>query len=266
MDRNRAFGKQNLDSDHVDAVIKAQNLNGLADKFNDIKESKYASQMREPLGKAYERKYQMPGETQTDGFKYGVPSGQCVSAKELLYPAGGSLEERPETAAMYVKTHGNIPAGSQKDREYDWRGINPATHAFGYGEKRVPNGAKHSIHNERIDENFPKTVIVKKTVEDVRATITDQLGISKNLGQGLKQDPEKVFGIKNQVEGQWNAAKCIHGEPSERELQPDSDLGMCTKPGMRNTLRESEDIGRTFGCPTIRTDIPTKKLKSVADH
>ena len=43
----------NVDSDHVDSVIKAQNLNGLADKFNDIKESKYASQVREPLGKAY---------------------------------------------------------------------------------------------------------------------------------------------------------------------------------------------------------------------
>ena len=42
--------------------------------------------MREPLGKAYERKYHMPEVTQTDGFKYGVPSGQCVSAKDLLYP------------------------------------------------------------------------------------------------------------------------------------------------------------------------------------
>lgn len=47
---NRAFGKITHGSDHVGEVIKAQNLNGLADKFNDIKESKYASQLREPLG------------------------------------------------------------------------------------------------------------------------------------------------------------------------------------------------------------------------
>lgn len=62
----------------------------------------------------------MPEATQTDGFKFGVPSMTQISAKELIYPAGGSLEERPETAAMYVKTHGNIPAGAQKNRNYEW--------------------------------------------------------------------------------------------------------------------------------------------------
>lgn len=47
---NFAFGKKTYNSDHVNHVIKAQNLNGLADKFNDIKEGKYASSIREPLG------------------------------------------------------------------------------------------------------------------------------------------------------------------------------------------------------------------------
>ena len=40
---NYAYGKKTYGSDHVDTVIKAQNLAGLADKFNDIKENKYAS-------------------------------------------------------------------------------------------------------------------------------------------------------------------------------------------------------------------------------
>jgi hypothetical protein len=44
LDRNRAYGKIVMASAPVGQVIKAQNLNGLADKFNDIKESKYASQ------------------------------------------------------------------------------------------------------------------------------------------------------------------------------------------------------------------------------
>ena len=34
LDRNSAFGKQSLASEKVDEVVKAQNLNGLADKFN----------------------------------------------------------------------------------------------------------------------------------------------------------------------------------------------------------------------------------------
>jgi hypothetical protein len=58
----------------VDQVIKAQNLKGLADKFNDIKENKYASNLREPLAQSYVRGYNWPQTTQTGEFKFGVPS------------------------------------------------------------------------------------------------------------------------------------------------------------------------------------------------
>ena len=47
----------------------------------------------------------MPSETQTNGFKFGVPSGAIYNAKDLLYPAGGANEERPDFAAQYEKTH-----------------------------------------------------------------------------------------------------------------------------------------------------------------
>jgi predicted Rdx family selenoprotein len=48
---------------------------------------------------------------------------------------------------------------------------------FGYGEAREINGAARSIHNERQEPGaFPKTVIVKKVVEDVKATQSDLLG------------------------------------------------------------------------------------------
>ena len=59
-DLKHAFGRNTTATDPVDIVIKAQNLNGLADKFNDAKEGKYASAVREPLGKAYQRGYQWP--------------------------------------------------------------------------------------------------------------------------------------------------------------------------------------------------------------
>ena len=68
------------------------------------------------------------------------------------------------------------------------------------------------------------------------------------------------------MEGEWNAAKCLQGEPSDRELLPDSDLGVCVKIGSRNVVRTDADMHRAFGCPTIRTDIPGRKQKSVADY
>ncbi len=47
---------------------------------------------------------------------------------------------------------------------------------------------------------------------------------------------------------------------------PDDDLGRCTRPGSRNIVRRPQDSDRAFGVPSVRTDIPSKKLKSVADH
>ena len=76
-----------------------------------------------------------------------------------------------------------------------------------------------------------------------------------------------AFGVKNIVgEGIWNAAKCIHGEPTEKELEPDRDLGRCLKKGSTNVVRKAEDRNRTFGTPSIRTDIPFKEKRSVADY
>ena len=77
---------------------------------------------------------------------------------------------------MYKKTHGNFLPGEQKDRGYVWN-VDTVTHRFGYGEKALVGGAAKSIHQEREDPTaFPKTIIVKKTVEDVKATQQDLLG------------------------------------------------------------------------------------------
>lgn len=163
-----AYGKKTYGSDHVNHVIKAQNLNGLADKFNDIKEAKYASNVREPLGQAFQRNYNWPQPASTNGFKFGVPTVGSESAKEVLYPIGGEMEERQDIAKMYNKTHGNFAPGEQRNREYNWT-VDKTQHRFGYGEQRLLNGAAMSLHNERFESGFPKTVIVKKTVEDHKA-------------------------------------------------------------------------------------------------
>ena len=61
-------------------------------------------------------------------------------------------------------------------------------------------------------------MIVKKVVEDVKATQLDLLGKGRNQGQGVMPVPgDHAFGVKNTAAlgpESWNAAKCIHGEPS----------------------------------------------------
>ena len=96
------------------------------------------------------------------------------------------------------------------------------------------------------------------------------MGTVKNLGQGLTKEilEQRTFGVKNaaQADKSWNAAHCIRGEPNESQLCPDKDLGISVKPNCSNNVRKPEDINRSFGCPSIRTDIPLKVKKSVADY
>lgn len=97
------------------------------------------------------------------------------------------MEERQDVKEMYKRTHANFGPGEQRKREYDWSANptidnRPQTFSFGFGEQRLQNGAAKAVHAERIEESFPKTVIVKKTVEDVKGVTTDMLGTVKNLG------------------------------------------------------------------------------------
>lgn len=250
------YGKRTGGSEHVGEVIKAQNLAGLADYNNDLKEGKYNSHIREPLGKSYQRGYNYPGAVQQNEFQFGVPTLSSENAKDVLYPSGGHIEERNKV---------NDPA-VQKERQYNWN-VDKVKHSFGYAEQKVLNGAAHSLHPERKEGGFPKTVIVKKTVEDFKQVAHDILGKPKNLGQGKPPIPENhIFGVSTVGNDAWNAAKCMHGEPTEKELDPDFDLGRCTKSGCKNEVRNEQDINRVFGTPTIRLDIPYKQKKSVADH
>lgn len=67
--------------------------------------------MKEPLGLSYQRGYNWPGQTQSNGFAFGVPTIGSENAKDVLYAAGGDKEEKAEIAKMYTKTHGNFAPG-----------------------------------------------------------------------------------------------------------------------------------------------------------
>lgn len=216
----------------------------------------------------YSRGYKWPEKVQGNAFgvKCEIEPDQ---AKKCIYPANGSLEERNEVKQMYQKTHGNWGPGEQRHRDYVWdpKFGNVQNHAFGYGEKRLLNGAAKAMMPERLEESFPKTVIVKKIVEDSKAVTTDVLGTVKNLGQGQTLKPaDHVFGYRVAVD-EWNAAKCINGEPkSIQDVDHDIDLGCSRKLNCTNQVRKPEDVGRSFGCPTIRTDIPFKAIRSISDY
>lgn len=93
------------------------------------------------------------------------------------------------------------------------------------------------------------------------------LGTVKNLGQGqTDRGKDYAHGYKSNVDGQWNAGNCIQGEPTHKELKPDKDLGVSIRVNCSNTVRKDEDNHRSFGAPTIRTDIPYKARKSMADY
>ena len=51
-----------------------------------------------------------------------------------------------------------------------------------------------------------------------------------------------------------------------REIAPDNDLGRSVKLNCTNYVRRSHDEGRVFGLPSIRTDIPFKVKRSVAEY
>lgn len=111
MPKDHAYGKPQFGSDHVDVVIKSQNLSGLADKFNDTLESKYDSVKREPLGRSYQRNYNWPEQAQNGKIAFGMPSKDVTDAKRILFPAGGAAPESYEHAEMYKRTHANYYPG-----------------------------------------------------------------------------------------------------------------------------------------------------------
>ena len=51
-----------------------------------------------------------------------------------------------------------------------------------------------------------------------------------------------------------------------KEISPDHDLGKSVKPNCTNQVRKPEDEKRSFGCPSIRTDIPYREKRSISDY
>ena len=141
LDRNKVQGKETVGSEPNENIVKAQNFNGLAVKFNEIKESKYATHKKEPLGRGLTRDYEWPSSVTGPNFEFGVGSNRCESAKDLLYPQNGANQESHAYALQYQKSHANYEPGKQRTRDYTWSaiGVDPNQHVFGFAEVSNPN-------------------------------------------------------------------------------------------------------------------------------
>ena len=75
---NSIFGKKTFDSDHIKDCIYGVNMDGSKYFINEMKEKKYAKNIQKPLGKSYQRNYNLPEEIYSNNFKFGIQSKVCM--------------------------------------------------------------------------------------------------------------------------------------------------------------------------------------------
>jgi len=71
-------GVKTAESDHVNQCIVGNNLSGIKHFVNNIYESKYERNNREPLGKSIIRNYKFPERLKEEEFRFGVPTTGCI--------------------------------------------------------------------------------------------------------------------------------------------------------------------------------------------
>ena len=266
---NLRHGITTKSSDHVPDVIKGLNLNGNNAFMNDLLESRYASNKREPLGKSIVRNYKLPDVVKSADFRFGIPNSGFLSAKNLIY--NGQKEEPEEVKKLYYKSHGTTDPGKQNTRYYKWN-FDPKTHTFGYSQKSEIDGDKNSLNTDNLIDPYPQTLLLNKRVEDFRAFNNPLLGKGKFFGTLSPKfyDENHVFGKGSKLVDQWNVGRCIHGDNSKdnsKNIKPDEDLGRNWRYGSKlKSLRPTQiDLNRIYGVPSIRRDLPKRIVKPVTD-
>lgn len=272
-EKGNRFGRSSgFSSDHVPDIFVGIESDSIAEYVNDRKEAIYRSNQREPLGKSFIRGHAIPGHI--DAF--GKPQNSVnteAGAKELLYPrgaaagaaAGGRSDD--EVKRMYIKSHNSYAPGEQRTRDYQWgrANVDPAQFRFGVVEAGTGEGGVAECIQPESQEG--QTRITSVQVEKCRHFRADTLGRAKMLGtkpKGLTDD--HVYGKNKPKKGAQleaeTAKDALQGGYSWDEQQPDIDLGRSIQPGWRNDTTST----RTFGCPSVRTDVKPPRLRSIGDN
>jgi len=246
-----------------------------AQQLLELDEAKYQRNIREPLGKAYERNFNIPDDLKTRrGF--GVIQGakaldEARQARDIVFPKANPMVDPdvdPEVHALYVRTHASWAPGEQKDRHYDWAatqvGPDPEAHAFGKKPSRVFEGVKKALNPALDPEVKHNPSIVPQHHEEFQMAAKDALGRSKVHGTVPHTlGPAHAFGKPSLTGLEPGAGQIISGFYTAEQQGPDADLGKSIRPGFRN---EWHDPNRVFGIPSLRTDQPRPHLPSVANN
>ena len=110
-----------MPSESPETLIKCQDLSGLANRFNDIKEGVYATNKKEPLGHSFSRKYEWPT-TVSPKHVFGLSTKGVDNAKEMIAPRNlMTIDTERFSSELYKKSHNAFEPGEQKHRGYNWR-------------------------------------------------------------------------------------------------------------------------------------------------
>lgn len=256
---DKAFGRKNVMMPDGAKNMMSGSRTTIVDRLNTVK-SEMLSKTQYQLGKSKDLGT-LPLNFDYDAVRGVKDRNEQIKAKDVIFPM--LSEDSVKGEDLYKRSHGSYGAGEQKVRDYQWP-IDPNTTRFGSKSDVIPyngvsKGAAECL-NFGVVETGP--LINKKEVEDFR-DMSDILGRSRNRGQGSSALPfEHVYGQSNQGYD-CNAAQALRGNYSEREQLPDADLGKSLTPGFRNIAVES----RSFGVPTVRTDLPEhlRGKKSITD-
>lgn len=267
IDPLKKFGTDIKGSEHVKDVFPNRLPTDYELTTEANSEAIYRRNQKEPLGKSYQRGVSFHNQCQENDFAFGLKeesSGE--SAKEIIYPK--VTQDEDEFAELYRKSHGRSEPGEQVDRQYNWSTgrsrINPSKHIFGVKDKNSSRNEVSRCLNPELDAlSQASSTIVAKQVEDMKDTFS-QLGKVRNLGHGERKLPlDHVYGIGGSAGAQdVGARRCIQGEYTIDQQQPDADLGKPVSHGWRNITTEN----RAFGVPSIRSDIAPPEKRSVADN
>ena len=261
------FGKIKIVSDHVEDVLVQP---GAESEFAQVKltqkESTYHSIKREPLGQSFTRGHVLPSCVAEPGFQFGKKSVRegGDGSKVLIYNPSAAVTAAEKQ--QYIKSHGSFEPGEQRTRGYDWGGRDMNAHRFGVGDgSHVALNGLALGASAALRQGMDTEPITSTRVQNFNS-LQDKLGKTRNLGHGNHRPRDHLYG-KASVRGfgEWDARCCITGDYAEEDREPDSDLGKTHTPGFRNILTDAQKE-RTFGTPTVRSDIPKYAKRSIADH
>jgi EF-hand domain-containing family member B len=256
--KDKIFGAQS-----EAAVANAASLINLPKTtlVQDIKMGKaeqiYYSVKREPLGRSVNRNYNLPEKCATEAF--GVKSVSSLEpAKGIIFP--DVREDVNAGTELYKVSHGSYGPGEQKSRHYN---VPLQEMTFGVkGTSVAFNGVSQNVDDVLKSVGETSGVVDTAAVEAFRKR-QDQLGHSRHLGQDSdKRGLDFVYG-KGRKGQNFGAAEVLRGKYTAEQQLADPDLGKSITPGFRNI----QAPGRSYGCPSIRNDIPkvTIAKRSIAD-